>query len=117
MNTTSIKTLERAFPGKGKEIKCLLTGKLKTTTYPSVQELTRRCYHQPTYHYRLMTALREITETYGCEHAQHERNNRRSFDYLNVGDSDLPTLIMFPFDGGRIMVGSVASVVGRGGFA
>lgn len=48
MNKPSRKTLEAAFPGKGAELRRLLTSEAAVNACPAVEELRRACYHAPT---------------------------------------------------------------------
>ena len=57
LRSPTAKNLEAHFPGKGRELRDLLTGKRKTMAYASVQEWYRQCWYRPSYAERLMYAL------------------------------------------------------------
>jgi hypothetical protein len=101
MGVPSEKRLEEAFPGKGKELRELLTKKRKTRDYKSVQELERQCFNPPDYPYRLMTALNEITE--GCGVEGIDKNGKCIAEYINHGDPYVTTL-MRKVDTGHIWI-------------
>lgn len=95
----SLKRLEEAFPGKGKELRALLKGKTKTRSYQSVKDLVAGCYNPPDYPHRLMTALNEILEGHGVEclwrrgHSPNDCTNLPLAEYVNMGDTYTTTLI------------------------
>lgn len=107
----SLKRLESAFPGKGAELRALLTGEVKTTAYKSVQELESRCYHRPSYSHRLMTALDEITEGCGVEFIR-DRNGDALLEYVNQGDPYAVTLVRW-ITSGHIEVTGWGTIVER----
>ena len=102
----SAKRLESAFPGKGKELRAVLTGEKKTREYKSVQDLERSCHHGPDTHYRRMTALNEILEGYGIEAVWNEGEGPNDCisdpraEYINMGDT-YTTTILFDFQKGK----------------
>lgn len=113
MNLPSIKTLDRAFPGKGKEIRLLLEQKTNTMDYESVREFISRCYNKPDYPYRLMLALNEIIEGFGVESIWGPESERwPEVDYVNMGDVYNATL-MYDYRDNRVRVGTVGDFVER----
>jgi hypothetical protein len=90
----SFKSLERAFPGKGQEIRDLLTKKTKTSDYKTVNQWIEKCLFPPCYVERLEKALNEILEGYGSE-AIFSSDNQTvpCFTYVNLGDTYTTTLI------------------------
>jgi hypothetical protein len=85
----SIKTLENAFPGKGKEIRQALTGDLDSILekYPKVQEWHNRCHHAPMLHELRMAACDEILCGYGVEY------EKGIGSFVNMGDPYVTTII------------------------
>lgn len=87
----SLKRLEEAFPGKGKDLRALIKGEKKTRDYASVRDLESRCWNQPGYVYRLMTALNEIIGGYGSEAIR--KRGEVVAEYVNMGDCYNATLL------------------------
>lgn len=113
MNLPSIKTLDAAFPGKGKEIRMLLEQKTKTTDYESVRDWEARCYHRPKYTERLMLALNEIIEGFGVEAIWGpESEIWPEAAYVNMGDCYNATL-MYDYRDQRVRVTTVGYFVER----
>lgn len=113
MNLPSIKTLERAFPGKGRELRRLLESPAAVNANPAVNRWADQCYNEPSMREKRMCALDDIAETYGVEYVA-PGNNARSpgFEYLNTGDSYALTIIRL--DSGRYIVSSWGDIVERG---
>jgi len=101
----SYKTLEREFPGKGKELRELLEGKRKTRSYKSVQSLERQCYHPPRYQERMETALNEVLEGFGAEAIFGDSCTQPDAVYINMGETYAATLL-FDYARGRWLVTS-----------
>lgn len=113
MKLPSIKTLERAFPGKGKELRRLLENEAAVRAHPAAIELARQCYNPPDLHYSRMHALNAVAETYGVEYIPAGHNAKSpGFEYLNTGDTYCPTIVRF--DSGRYAVTSWGDIVERG---
>ena len=94
MRLPSIKTLEDAFPGKGKEIRELLEKKRSTRDYKSVQKWEAQCYNKPRYYERLLCALNEIVEGHGVEPIWAEESDWfPAAEYINMGDTYAATLL------------------------
>lgn len=116
MNLPSIKTLERAFPTKGKALRQLLVSAEAVRQHPAAIELERRCYGRPTLSHLRMVALDAEAGTYGVEFAKGTgARNSQSFEYLNTGDSYGTTLIRFV--NGRYIVSSWGDIVERGNYS
>lgn len=115
MNLPSIKTLERAFPGKGRELRKLLESPAAVRAHAAAVELARQCHNPPTLAMLRLTALDAVAETYGVEYVA-PGNNARSpgFEYLNTGDTYAPTIIRL--DSGRYIVSSWGDIVERGNY-
>lgn len=96
----SVKVLEEAFPGKGKELKNLLSGKVKTTHYSSVRKWESLCFNRPRWDERAMCAANQILEGCGTEAAESENTWVDSFSryfvfsYINMGYTYITTLIL-----------------------
>ena len=96
----SQKRLEQAFPGKGKELRELLTKKRKTTDYESVNGWLKQCYNKPTYQERLEVALNEILEGFGAEALFTDSKMWPTIVYINMGDCYVTTLL-YDYDKGN----------------
>jgi len=106
MMLPSRKTLEAAFPGKGKELRELLEKKRKTRDYASVRELEAQCYNPPKYMHRLEIALNEILEGYGTEAIFGDSDAMQpAAAYINMGDTYTATLL-YDYTRGRWLVTS-----------
>lgn len=97
----SVNRLEAAFPGKGKALRALLKGEVKTDSYESVRYLLDECHHRPSYAHRLMTALNEILEGYGVETLY--KGPYLVAEYVNMGDTYNTTIIR-NYDTGSILI-------------
>ena len=105
----SRKTLETAFPGKGKELRQLLRGDSRTYSYESVKELCRVCYSHPKYPMRLMEALNEILDGHGVEALIPISEEHPSYEYVNMGDIYHVTILLR--NDGKVIVGSCGDMV------
>jgi hypothetical protein len=116
MNTPSIKTLESAFPGKGKTLKRLLTSADAVREHPAAIARVRECYSEPDLRDLRLRALNAEIEAFGVEY-QRGNGTRRSpsFEYLNTGDSYSVTIIRFT--DGRYRVTTWGDIVERGSYA
>lgn len=111
----SIKTLDAAFPGKGKELRLALESIAYCDSLPVVQDLIRSCYHRPSTSHRRMVALDSIAETMGVEYiAEGEGSKSPAIEYLNTGDTYTPTIL---YVNGSYRVGSWGDLVERGSYA
>lgn len=116
MNKPSIKTLDRAFPGKGKALRALLDSAAAVRAHPAAIERDRTAYHPHQIGTLRMEALNAVAECYGVEHVEAgEHVNSPGFDYLNTGDTYTPTIIRF--DGGRYIVADIGTIIERGNYA
>ncbi len=113
MNLPSIKTLDRAFPGKGRELRKLLESPAAVRAHPAAVRRARECYTPPALHDLRLHALDAVAETYGVEYVAPGHNARSpGFEYLNTGNSYAATIIRF--DSGRYAVTSWGDIVERG---
>lgn len=110
----SIKSLEEAFPGKGKAMRRLLESADAVRAHPAAIERERECYHFPPLHDLRMHALNAEAETYGVEYIERYKGSSVSFEYLNTGDSYTTTLVRFV--DGRYRVSSWGDIVERGNY-
>ena len=109
----STKALDRAFPGKGRAMRALLSSADAVYAHPATLALQRECYHAPTLAHCRMVALDAVAETYGIEHVRQGHNARSpAFDYLNTGETYALTLVRY--SDGRYRVASFGGIVERG---
>ena len=120
MNKPSIKTLDRAFPGKGKALRLLLDSASAVRLHPAAIARDSAAYNPHTIGTLRLEALNAVAETYGVEYCNRADNPmdrmdwHPTFEYLNTGDSYTPTIIRFA--NGRYIVADVGSIVERGGY-
>jgi len=107
MNQPSIKTLNKAFPGKGKELRFLIDGG-PTRGYKSVQDWEAQCHHVLPYRERRMCAINEVIEGYGVEYLR-AKGKHPSYEYINMGDTYTTTLLCD--EEGRFCVASIGDIV------
>ncbi len=105
----SEKTLETAFPGKGKELRNLIDGTVNPTEYDSVISLCTRVYQHPTHSYMLIVAINEVLEGHGIECIYPRDSKHPSYDYINMGDSYTPTVLLR--NDGKLIVSSWGDIV------
>jgi len=115
----SIKTLENAFPGKGKALReALLMSKAQLSEHPAGENRTAECYHPPACYDIRMHVLNSIAECHGVEYIASDKDTfttASGFDYLNVGDSYAATIIRF-CETGNYRVACIGDIVERGGY-
>ena len=91
------KTLDRAFPGHGRELRALLAGTRKPTDYPATRAWVDRCYHAPSRAEQVMFAANELVNGYGTEVIRGRYVNDYHGDiqaeYVNLGDPYILTLL------------------------
>ena len=93
----SIKTLESAFPGRGKELRqALKMTRSQLAEHPVGAARIAECYHPPkTYDIRLHV-LDSIAEACGVEYIAHRDDSFTEvygLEYLNTGDPYVSTII------------------------
>ena len=110
-NKPSRKTLEAAFPGKGKELRKLIEGvDVHPTDYDSVTRLNGQCFNSPSYSHMLLTAINEIIEGPGIDHIRPKDEDRHpSYEYINMGDTYNATILLR--SDGRLIVASWGDIV------
>jgi hypothetical protein len=112
----SIKTLDRAFPGKGKALRALLESAKLVREHPAAIERERTAYHPHALATLRMEALNSTAECYGVEYVPRGANARsHGFEYLNTGETYAPTIVRF--DNGRYAVSDIGSIIERGNYA
>jgi hypothetical protein len=108
MNKPSQQTLERAFPGKGKVLRRLLT-----SDHDAAIKRERECFNSPSLADLRMHALNAELETFGVEYIKG-KGRSRSIEYLNTGDTYATTIIRF--SDGQYRVSSWGDIVERGNY-
>ena len=108
-NKPSRKTLEAAFPGKGRELRNVIDGTVNPAKYDSVIRLCMRAYHRPTYSHMLMTAINEVLEGHGIEYICQKDADHPSYEYINMGDTYLATILLR--NDGKLIVSCVGDIV------
>lgn len=115
MNMPSTKTLEREFPGKGKQLRLLLTSMKACRATPAAIALERQCYNAPTPRMIRLAAIDEALEGHGVEHVATGSNAQsEGFDYINMGDCYTCTIVRF--NSGRYRVTDIGSIIERGNY-
>ena len=108
-NKPSRKTLEAAFPGKGKDLRNVIDATVNPAEYDSVIKLCMTSYRCPDYSVLLLTAINEIIEGHGIEHIRPNDEDRHpSYDYINMGDCYNETILLR--SDGRLIVSSVGAI-------
>ena len=116
----SVKTLENAFPGKGKALRrALLMTKAELSEHPAGKARIAGCHHLPACYDIRMHVLDAIAECHGVEYVASDKDTFTTalgFDYLNVGDSYVATIIR-SCETGNYRVACVGDIVEKGGYA
>ena len=116
MRKPSIKTLERAFPGRGVYLRHLLDNTRAVNENPAVIEWADSCYHEPPTYEKRLCAINNAIDGYGVEYVPHGSNARSpGFSYINMGDTYTTTIVRI--DGGRYCVTDIGSIIERGNYA
>jgi hypothetical protein len=115
----SIATLDKAFPGKGAQLRrALEMTKAELKQHPAGAARWAECYNPPVCYDLRLHVLDSIAETYGVEYiaSKHDTfHEARGFDYLNTGDSYTPTIVRDCVTG-NYKVSSWGDIVERGGY-
>ena len=115
MRLPSIRTLESAFPGHGRELRTLLESARAVREHPAAVARRAECFHPPSLLDQRLHALNATAETCGVEYIAHRDDTYSEtygIEYLNTGDSYASTL-MFDHARGSWRVGSWGDVVER----
>ena len=116
MNMPSIKTLNRAFPGKGRVLRELLTSAAAVRAHPAAIALEKHCFNHPGLGLLRLYALNAEAGCCGVEYVAAGSNARSpAFEYLNTGDMYTPTIVRF--HGGRYVVADVGTIIEHGNYA
>jgi hypothetical protein len=115
----SVKTLENAFPGKGKALReALLMNRAQLSEHPAGKSrIAECCYHPACYDIR-MHVLDFIAGCHGVEYVASDKDTfttASGFDYLNVGDSYVATIVRSR-ETGNYRVACIGDIVERGGY-
>lgn len=115
----SIRTLETAFPGKGRELRCALEmNKAQLKQHPAGEKRWQECYNPPSCSDLRMHVLDSIAETCGVEYIGSTKDTftqSYGFDYLNVGDPYVPTIVRM-CETGNYRVCCYGDIVEKGGY-
>ncbi len=85
--TPSVKTIEKYFPGKGKEIRNLLDGTRDPKEYPAVRAWVSKCYNEPNRVEQILCAVDSVLGTHGVECIFKRGGIRPLLDYCNTGET------------------------------
>lgn len=92
MRKPSVKTLEAAFPGFGRQLRAILDMNRKQLIATDAGDaFNRACFHPPQSYRLRMEALNAAGEFFGVEYAESTQGEYA--EYLNAGDSYAPTII------------------------
>ena len=112
----SVKTLESAFPGKGKALRQALEAKRsELANHPAGAARIAECCNPPKTSDVRMRVLNSIAETFGAEYIAHRDDTSTQalgIEYLNTGDSYAPTIVR-SCETGRYRVASWGDLVER----
>jgi hypothetical protein len=112
----SVKTLESAFPGRGKDLRKILEMKRSELCRQDAGERrVAECYNPPTTADIRMHVLNSVGGFYGVEYVAHKDDTyteSMGFDYLNIGDSYVPTIVR-SCQSGNYRVTTIADLVER----
>jgi hypothetical protein len=96
MRLPSTKTLENAFPGKGKAVRALLESPKLARQHPAGAARIAECYNPPTQLDVTLHAINSEVEGYGVEYIRHRDDTMRDnygLEYINLGGTYISTLI------------------------
>jgi hypothetical protein len=112
----SIRTLETAFPGKGKELRqALEMTKAQLKQHPAGERRWRECYNPPSCYDLRLHVLDSIAETCGVEYIAHKDDTFHEvhgLEYLNTGETYTPTIV-YDHSRKRYRVSSWGDIVER----
>lgn len=101
----SVKRLELAFPGCGRDLRAALEAtRRQLEEHPAGAARIAECYHPPLTCDIRLHVLDAIAETCGVEYIAHPndgycRGEQYGIDYLNTGDSYCLTIVRFAATG------------------
>lgn len=112
----SVKTLEKAFPGKGKQLRAALEANRATLAqYPAGAARIAECYHPPKTSDVRLHVLDAVAETHGVEYIAHKddtSSENLGIEYLNTGETYNLTIVRF-CETGNYRVASWGDIVER----
>lgn len=109
----SIRTLESAFPGKGKTLRAILENAATVRAHPAAVRRMAECWNHPELSDLRMEALNAELAGHGVEYIAPGHNARSpGFHYVNMGDTYNVTIIRL--DCGRYLVSDWGAIVERG---
>lgn len=112
----SVKTLEAAFPGKGKVLRQLLENKTAVDAHPAVIAWENQCYHRPNLRERRLCAINAELEGFGVEYIEPGMAAKDyAFEYINMGNSDNVTICRMSY--GTYRICSWSDIVDRGKYS
>ena len=89
----SVKSLEAAFPGHGKQLRKILTEEIDPTTYKHVAELLGNSSHRVSDLQMIMEACNEELDGHGVEAIFAQGDQWPGMEYVNMGDAYNTTII------------------------
>lgn len=112
MRFPSTKTLDRAFPGCGRDLRRALTDAEFVRSHPAAVAWVAQCYNAPKMHELRLFVLNAIAGTHGVEAIfENSGDHWPEWEYLNTGDMYTTTIIRNR--DGRYMVGDIGSIIER----
>ena len=115
MKLPSVKTLEAAFPGKGRALRRLLQDASAVNEHPAALARIAECYHPPGMADKRMAALNAELEGHGVEFVPRGNNARSpAFDYVNMGDTYTTTICRT--EAGRYLVCCMGDIIEKGDY-
>jgi hypothetical protein len=115
MRLPSTKTLDQAFPGHGRRLREALESNRTVREHPAAIARRDECLNPPSLLDQRLHTLNAIAETHGVEYIAHRDDTMRDnygLEYLNTGDTYIPTLI-YDHSKDRWIVGCWGDIVER----
>lgn len=103
MTSPTYERLEAAFPGKGRELKKVMTGDIDPKEYSDVLDWLEQCHGLPKRVELVMCALNQIIEGHGVEAIFGDRVHWPDLEYVNMGDAYTTTLMYDHIDGNYLL--------------
>jgi hypothetical protein len=106
-------------PEQARQVKGVITGKICTGKFESVNSWVRQCHNEPKLYEKRLCALNEIIGGYGIEAVFPEYDGMVPlFEYINMGESYKSTIVRY--SGGRYIISTMGDEIdhceSRGGF-
>lgn len=80
---------------EAKQVRGLIEGTIDPDTFESVQNWCKQCYNEPPKHEKIMAALNEVLGGFGIETTDNPKNSDDYIEYINVGDTYIPTILYY----------------------